>query len=327
MARALAEGARRAGWECRELPLADGGEGTLEVLGGANRSSTVTGPLGTPVEAGWRLEGGDAVVEMARASGLALVEHNDPVRATTLGTGQLIAAALAAGAERIVVAVGGSATTDGGLGAVEALGWKPFRVQVEVACDVRTPFLEAARVFGPQKGADPGQVEALSKRLADLAARYRDELGVDVTALPGAGAAGGLAGGLAALGAQLRPGFQLVAERAGLVEALGDVDLVLTGEGRLDATSFAGKVVGGVLELAAACRSSRGPDRPRHRGGRSGDLPRRALRQGAGLERPCGLHRRGRRGADHSISPALIQSGVVRPGAESYGCWLPLGTD
>ena len=251
VARALAEGARRAGWECRELPLADGGEGTLEVLGGANRSSTVTGPLGTPVEAGWRLEGGDAVVEMARASGLALVEHNDPVRATTLGTGQLIAAALAADAERIVVAVGGSATTDGGLGAVEALGWKPFRAQVEVACDVRTPFLEAARVFGPQKGADPGQVEALSKRLADLAARYRDELGVDVTALPGAGAAGGLAGGLAALGAQLRPGFQLVAERAGLVEALGDVDLVLTGEGRLDATSFAGKVVGGVLELAA----------------------------------------------------------------------------
>jgi glycerate kinase len=246
VARAMAEGARRVGWECRELPLADGGEGTLEALGGANRSSTVSGPLGAPVGAGWRLDGGDAVIEMARASGLALVEKNDPVRASTRGTGELIAAALAAGAERIVVAVGGSATTDGGLGAVEALGWEPFRVQVEVACDVRTPFLDAARVFGPQKGASPRQVEELSARLAELAGRY----GSAVTELPGSGAAGGLAGGLAALGAVLRTGFELVAERTGLEGAIRDAGLVLTGEGLVDATSFAGKVVGGVLELA-----------------------------------------------------------------------------
>jgi glycerate kinase len=250
VARALAEGARRAGWECRELALADGGEGTLEALGGANRSSTVTGPLGAPVEAGWRLEAGDAVIEMARASGLALVARNDPVPATTRGTGELLAAALAAGAERVVVAVGGSATTDGGVGAVEALGWEPFRSRVEVACDVRTPFLDAARVFGPQKGATPGQVVELSARLAGLATRYREELGVDVTTLAGAGAAGGLAGGLAALGATLRPGFKLVAERTGLEQAVRDVGLVLTGEGLVDATSFAGKVVGGVIALA-----------------------------------------------------------------------------
>src|SRR5205823_3062176 len=149
----------------RELPLADGGEGTLDALGGANRLSRVTGPLGEPVEAEWRLGHGDAVIEMARASGLTLAggrERNDPLAATARGTGELIAAAIAAGAERILVAVGGSATTDGGLGAVEALGWEPFRTEVEVACDVRTPFLEAARVFGPQKGADPAQVEELT---------------------------------------------------------------------------------------------------------------------------------------------------------------------
>jgi glycerate kinase len=251
-ARALADGARRVGWECRQLPLADGGEGTLEALGGANRSSTVAGPLGAAVEAGWRLEAGDAVIEMARASGLALVERNDPVRATTQGTGELIAAALAAGAQRILVAVGGSATTDGGLGAVEALGWEPFRTRVEVACDVRTPFLDAPRVFGPQKGASPEQVEELSERLTTLATRYRDGLGVDVTALPGAGAAGGLAGGLAALGATLRPGFELIAERTGLEQAVRGADLVLTGEGLVDATSFAGKVVGGVVALASS---------------------------------------------------------------------------
>jgi glycerate kinase len=254
VARALADGARRSGWSCDELPLADGGEGTLEALGGANRATTVSGPLGTPVEAAWRLEDGVAVVEMARASGLALVggaEGNDAVSASTRGTGELIAAALAAGAESVIVAVGGSATTDGGLGAVEALGWAPFRVPVRVACDVRTPFLDAAAVFAPQKGASRADLERLAGRLAELAERYRDELGVDVTALPGGGAAGGLAGGLAALGARLEPGFELVAEYVGLERALDGVELVLTGEGRVDATSFDGKVVGGMLAAAA----------------------------------------------------------------------------
>jgi len=244
-ARALAAG---AGQDCRELPLADGGEGTLEVLGGANRVTRVTGPLGAPVEAGWRLERGTAVIEAARASGLALAggpAGNDPVRATTFGTGELIAAALAAGAREVVVAVGGSATTDGGAGALEALGGEPFRVPVRVACDVETRFVDAASVFAPQKGATPDQLELLTRRLRELAASYGP-----VADLPGSGAAGGLAGGLASLGAALVPGFELVAAHAGLEEALEGAELVLTGEGRFDATSFDGKVVGGVL---AAC--------------------------------------------------------------------------
>jgi glycerate kinase len=246
-ARALALG---AGGDCRELPLADGGEGTLEVLGGPNRSTRVTGPLGDPVDAAWRLDGGIAIIETARASGLALAggaAANDPVGATTRGTGELIAAALAEGACEVIVAVGGSATTDGGLGAVEALRGERFRVPVRVACDVRTPFADAAPVFAPQKGATPAQVEALSRRLAELAERY----GTGVSSLPGSGAAGGLAGGLASLGAELVPGFELVAAHAGLAAALDGVELVLTGEGRLDATSFDGKVVGGVLEACA----------------------------------------------------------------------------
>ncbi|HZR92951.1 MAG TPA: glycerate kinase [Gaiellaceae bacterium] len=258
-ARAIAAGAEAAGWTARELPLADGGEGTLDALGGPNRTTVVTGPLGTPVQAGWRLEDGRAVVEMARASGLALAggaEANDPLRATTRGTGELIAAAIEAGAREILVGVGGSAATDGGLGAVEALAeLAPFPargVAVRVACDVTTRFSEAARVYGPQKGASPEQVRHLSERLHELARRYRVELGVDVEQLAGAGAAGGLAGGLAALGAELAPGFELVAEAVGLDAALAGADLVVTGEGRVDETSFAGKVVGGVASRAAA---------------------------------------------------------------------------
>jgi glycerate kinase len=249
VSRAVAAGARAAGAECRELPLADGGEGTLEALGGPNRASWVAGPLGEPVEAGWRLVAGTAVIEAARAAGLSLAggpERNDPVLASTRGVGELVAAALAAGAERVIVAVGGSATTDGGLGAVEALGWAPFPVPVQVACDVRTRFADAAAVFGAQKGASPEQVELLSARLAGLAEGY----GAGVAGLPGSGAAGGLAGGLAALGAELVPGFELVAAQVGLEAALEQADLVITGEGRLDSTSFTGKVVGGVL---AAC--------------------------------------------------------------------------
>lgn len=257
VARAFAEGARRAGWECRLLPLADGGEGTLAALGGANRMSLVTGPLGIPVEAGWRFDGSRAVIETATASGLWLAggaERNDPLAATTRGTGELIVAALEAGAADVIVGVGGSASTDGGLGAVEALGWRPFEARVRVACDVRTPFLEAAAVFAPQKGATSEQVRTLEVRLEELALRYSDELGIDVTTIQGAGAAGGLAGGLAALGAELVPGFALVATELQLERALDGVSLVVTGEGRLDATSFDGKVVGGVLEAAARQR-------------------------------------------------------------------------
>jgi glycerate kinase len=188
---------------------------------------------------------------MARASGLALVAgRNDPLRATTSGTGELLRAALDAGVRRVVVAVGGSATTDGGLGALEALDFDLRGADVVVACDVTTTFVDAARVFGPQKGADSAAVSELERRLERLADRYREARGVDVRALPGAGAAGGLAGGLAAYGARLVPGAALVADVVGLRDALRAAALVLTGEGRVDETSFAGKVVGHVVDEA-----------------------------------------------------------------------------
>lgn len=257
-AAAMARGAQRAGYDdVRVVPLADGGDGTLDtlvaVLGGSRRRARVTGPLGERVDAEWALlPDGTAVVEAARASGLLLVPGpNDPLRATTRGTGELVAGALRAGARRVIVGVGGSATTDGGLGAVEALGWSLAGSDVVVACDVTTPFLDAARLYGPQKGASAAQVALLTRRLERLAEQYEERTGVDVRALEGAGAAGGLAGGLAAIGARLEPGFEAVAGAVGLEDALDGADLVLTGEGRLDATSFAGKVVGGVLEWAA----------------------------------------------------------------------------
>ena len=254
-AQAIAAAANRAGASCDAAPMADGGEGTLDALGGANRNSVVVGPGGGPVAAGWRLVGGVAVIEMARASGLALAggaSGNDPVNATTAGTGQLIAEAVRSGARRVIVAVGGSATTDGGLGAIRALPSQARMKGVDmlVACDVRTGFLDAAAVFGPQKGASPAQVALLRRRLVRLAQTYLDDYGVDVTTLAGAGAAGGLAGGLAARGAQLVHGFDLVADEIGLRGRIAGAGLVVTGEGRLDATSFEGKVVGGVARLA-----------------------------------------------------------------------------
>nr|WP_249420336.1 glycerate kinase [Rhabdothermincola salaria] len=253
---ALVAALARDGHEATGVPMADGGEGFLDALGGPNRVATVRGPLGEPVEAAWRLHRRAAVIEMARASGLALVggpEANDPIGASTAGTGELIALAVESGATRVLVGVGGSATTDGGLGALEALH-PPQRlrgVELVVACDVTTSFVDAAAVFGPQKGASPAQVELLSRRLARLAQVYERESGIDVTALVGAGAAGGLAGGLATVGADLVSGFEVVAEEVGLDELMEDVDLVVTGEGFLDQESFAGKVVGGVTELAA----------------------------------------------------------------------------
>ena len=255
-ASAFARGVEREGRRARRLPLADGGEGTLAVLcpdPAALRTARVIGPLGEPVAATWGLRDGTAVVESARASGLALVEgRNDPLRATTRGTGELIRLALEACARRVIVGVGGSATVDGGLGALEALDFDLRGAEVVVACDVETRFVDAARIFGPQKGADAAGVAQLEEHLAALAERYRSDLGVDVRELELAGAAGGLAGGLAALGAILRPGAALVAETVGLRTALADASLVLTGEGRYDATSLAGKVVGHVLGEARA---------------------------------------------------------------------------
>ncbi|QYG91657.1 glycerate kinase [Iamia sp. SCSIO 61187] len=257
VAAAVGRAARAAGWDCDEVPMADGGEGTLDALGGPNRTTLVTGPLGDPVEAAWRLHRGTAVIESARASGIALLggaEENDPISASTYGTGELIAQAVELGARRVIVAVGGSATTDGGLGALRAL--HPVQrlrgIDIQVATDVRTRFVDAAEHFAPQKGATPAQVELLRRRLTRLAQVYEEDHGVDVRPLPGGGAAGGLAGGLAAVGATIVPGFDLVADELGLDELLEGADLAVTGEGFLDAQSFEGKVVGGVAELAGA---------------------------------------------------------------------------
>ncbi len=253
----MAAGLRRGGFETvRELPLADGGEGTLDTLlavrGGSRRRTTVTGPLGEPIDAEWGMLGdGTAIVEMARASGLALVgARNDPLRATTRGTGELIATAAREGAKRVLVCVGGSATTDGGLGAVDALGWK-LPADVTVACDVATTFVDAATVYGPQKGATPAQVALLTRRLERLAEQYMARTRVDVHSVEGGGAAGGLAGGLVAIGARTEPGFDVVAQAVGLEDALDGATLVVTGEGRVDLSSLDGKVVGGVLDWAA----------------------------------------------------------------------------
>jgi glycerate kinase len=191
---------------------------------------------------------------MSQASGLALLAdgENDPVAASTYGTGELLAAAIDAGAKQVLVGVGGSATTDGGFGALRAL--YPLQrlrgVDIRVACDVRTPFVDAAEVFAPQKGATPAQVELLKRRLERLAEVYVEDYGVDVSEIEGAGAAGGLAGGLAVVGATLESGFDLVAEEVDLLGLLEGADLVVTGEGFVDAESFEGKVVGGVLTLA-----------------------------------------------------------------------------
>jgi len=257
VATAIAVAAESLGHTAATVPMADGGEGTLAALGGANRTSTVTGPLGEPVEAEWRLDQDRAVIEMAQASGLVIAggrDGNDPLAATTRGVGELIAEAIDAGAESIIVGVGGSATTDGGLGALEAIGsvQRLRGIDLRVACDVRTSFVDAAEVFGPQKGASPAQVKMLTRRLDVLAETWVAERGVDVRTLERSGAAGGLAGGLATVGAQLVDGFDVVAETLGLANAIEGTDLVITGEGFVDAESFDGKVVGGVLGMADA---------------------------------------------------------------------------
>ena len=255
VASAIGHACWELGLDCVEAPIADGGEGTLDALGGPNRTTRVTDPLGKPVEAQWRLAGDTAVIEMARASGLSLVggaKKNDVIAASTIGTGQLIDTALNDGAKRIIVCVGGSATVDGGLGAIRAIG-TPARLrgtEFIVACDVRALFTDAARLFGAQKGATPVQIEFLSGRLEQLQQSYLRDYGIDVSLLIGGGAAGGLAGGLGALGASLVPGFDVVADEVGLHEQIAQCDLIITGEGYLDNESFDGKVVGGVQQLA-----------------------------------------------------------------------------
>lgn len=300
VARALAEGWRRGdrAAEIEEVPVADGGDGTLEALvtglGGEVRRATVTGPLGDPVEAPYGLVGTGGglmgVVEMARASGLALLHESrrDPLRATTRGTGELILAACEHAPARVMVCIGGSATNDAGAGMAQALGIRLLDeegedlppggsalerlaridlsglppsvrdVEFVVASDVDNPLTGphgASAVYGPQKGAGPEDVAFLDRVLGHFAAVVHRDLGIDVRDLPGAGAAGGLGAGLVAfLGAKLRPGFELVAEAAGLPGKVESCDVVVTGEGRYDGQSERGKAPGGVLRMAREAR-------------------------------------------------------------------------
>jgi glycerate kinase len=275
VAAAIGAGLEEAGAEVDRRPAADGGEGTAETvraaIGGEVRTAAAHDPLGQPIEASFVLvEGGaTAVVDTAAASGLPLVAvaERDAEAASTYGTGELIAAAIDSGARRVLLAAGGSATSDGGAGAIEALradgisdatttsgscGCAGDAVLV-VLCDVTTRFEDAARVFGPQKGADAGAVVRLTERLDRIAGELpRDPRGVPMT-----GCAGGLSGGLwAAFGAELRPGAEFVLDLLGFEERLAAADVVVTGEGRIDSQSLEGKIVG---QIAAACTAAGKP--------------------------------------------------------------------
>ena len=253
---ALARGLRDGGLEAIELPVADGGNGTMTAvitaLDGEVRRARVSDPLGRPMEAEFGLlpDGATAVVEMAQASGLALLSQQelDPWAASTRGTGELIVAAAEAGARKIIVAVGGSATTDGGRGAVEAIQAAGVEVEIDVACDVRVKYEDAPRVFGPQKGADEEMIGRLGQRLDEWAeAAPRDPRGRELT-----GAAGGLSGGLwAYLGAELVPGAPYVLDIVRFDKRLRECSLVVTGEGKLDEQTLTGKAV---FEVATRCR-------------------------------------------------------------------------
>jgi len=240
--------------ELTGVPLADGGDGTLEAFGGANQTTEVTGPLGEKVNAPWLLNDSLAIIEMAKASGLVLAggsQNNDPINATTYGTGELIAEAVKLGATKIIAGLGGSATTDGGLGAIQAIEEINLsNIEILVACDVRTKFLDAPKVFGPQKGASEKQIIELTDRLKSLSEQYLKKYGVDVCIAESSGAAGGLSGGLLAIGAKLVDGFGLVAKELNLEEEIAKADLVVTGEGTIDDSSFEGKVVGEILNMA-----------------------------------------------------------------------------
>ena len=295
-AEAMAAGVRRARPEAEVvlMPLADGGEGTAEALvtatGGRLVARRVTGPRGEPVEANFGLLGPDgrtAVVEMAQAAGLGLVppDRRDPRVTTTFGVGELLRAAVETGAREMIVGLGGSATNDGGAGAMQALGVRfldandrllppggaalarlaridtaafdfPWdRLTITAASDVRNPLVGpegAAAVYGPQKGADPAAVAELDAALARYASIVRRDLGCDVAGLPGAGAAGGLGAALAAfLGATFRPGIDVVLDAGEFDAQAQDADWVLTGEGHIDAQTLSGKAISGVL---ARCR-------------------------------------------------------------------------
>ncbi len=260
VAEAIGRGISGAGGEAELMPAADGGEGTadalIRALGGEYRDAPSHDPLGREIDARFALlgDGETAVVEVAQASGLSLVSEpdRDAETASTAGTGELIDAAARAGARRILVAAGGSATTDGGAGAIEAIeaAGGLGGAKLEVICDTSLPFERAAEVFAPQKGADPAAVTRLGERLtARAGALPRDPRGKAMT-----GAGGGLSGGLwAAFGARLVPGAAYVLGALGFDRRLEDASAVVTGEGRLDRTTLEGKLAG---EIAKRCRSA-----------------------------------------------------------------------
>ena len=295
VAAAIARGVQAAGSDVEVdiVPMADGGEGTVETLvsatGGEMRTASVTGPLGETVEAAYGLLGGSetAVIEMAAASGLGLVpmKKRNPLLTTTHGTGELILAALDAGVRRIILGIGGSATIDAGAGAAQALGVhlldangreiargggaldrleridvrhldpRIAKTEIVVACDVTNPLTGptgAVMVYGPQKGATPKMVHALSRNLTHFADVVQRDLDISVAETPGAGAAGGMgAGVMALLGGTLRSGVDIVIDAVGLVERLAGAKLCITGEGRVDAQTAMGKAVSGVARCAA----------------------------------------------------------------------------
>lgn len=275
-----------------KCPMADGGEGTVESIlaacEGELRRTNVRGPLGITVDAawGWLPHSHTAIIEMAEASGLQLVPvgQRDACISSTFGTGELIRAALDAGAQRVILAIGGSATNDGGAGAMQALGVKLLDAQgqtlapgglalaqlaridlhdidprladvrFDIAADVDNPLCGphgASAIFGPQKGASPEQVEQLDRALGHFAEHCAQVLKKDVRDEPGSGAAGGLGfGAKAFLGAQFKAGVEVVAELVGLAEAVKNADLVITGEGRFDAQTLRGKTPFGVARIA-----------------------------------------------------------------------------
>lgn len=256
VAQYISAGIREEGLTAIECPLADGGEGTLDVLllalSGEEQFQSVHGPLGQTVIArwGWVADQRLAIIEVAQACGLHLSGGNptDALHASTVGVGELVITASKFGAEKIIVAMGGSATTDGGQGALDALlgNEEAFaRITIEVLSDVTVKFEDAASVFAPQKGADPATVELLNKRLDSVADLYVNQYGRDPRGLAQTGAAGGLSGALwAALGAQLFSGADYVLNLVGFDELTNAADAVVLGEGRLDAQSFLGKIVG-----------------------------------------------------------------------------------
>jgi glycerate kinase len=261
VARALAGGLDRAGWDVDHCPVADGGEGTMallvDALGGELVAARASDALGRPVDCHFGLVdgGATAVVEMAQASGLALLTptERDAWGASTRGTGELILAAAASGAREIRVAVGGSATTDGGAGAIEAIrdGGGLRAARLVVLCDVEIAFEDAPRIFGPQKGADDALVARLEERLHAFARTLpKDPRGIHAT-----GCAGGLSGGLwAAFDAELRAGAPAVLEALGVDARMGAAQLVVAGEGCLDGQSFGGKIVGELVRRAHAAQ-------------------------------------------------------------------------